>query len=299
MPESAANPVYANVAFLRIPRFDARPVAEQAALKEKLEARARAALAGVAPDERVVLDSDDGLAVILFGDPARALDTAQALHVARPAGAAGGPQLRAARAHLARRRGARVRRRAHRGGGGGAVRRAGPPARDPGFRQGARGSRPGARCRASRRPATSPIRGCACIRSTRPIPAPAPARARRALVQTLAGVAAILALGAAGRYANQVYFAPQPARGLLRHQAARRGLRRRRGARTHAAAHAPRGARGPARGERAPSGLRAARAHGGPQGRRADDGEPRVRRAARQEPKGGFWRELRRKFWGS
>jgi len=76
----AATPVYANVAFLRIPQFSTRPVSDQAALKERLEGRARSAIAALAPDQRAVLDAEDGLAIILFGEPAQALDVAQALH---------------------------------------------------------------------------------------------------------------------------------------------------------------------------------------------------------------------------
>ena len=73
----SARPVYANVAFLRIPRFDAHAVAEQAALKERLEARTREAIARVPLAERVVLDAGDGLALVFFGDPAHALDVTQ------------------------------------------------------------------------------------------------------------------------------------------------------------------------------------------------------------------------------
>ncbi len=78
---SAANPVYANVAFLRIPQFDSRSVTEQAALKEKVEARAREAISGVARIDRVVLDADDGVAIVLFGDPERALRIAESINV--------------------------------------------------------------------------------------------------------------------------------------------------------------------------------------------------------------------------
>ncbi len=74
-----ALPVHANVAFLRIAQFDTRPVAEQAQLKEKLEARTKAATAGIPEADRIVLDADDGLAVVMFGDPAKALQVAQAL----------------------------------------------------------------------------------------------------------------------------------------------------------------------------------------------------------------------------
>ena len=76
------SPVFANVAFLRIPGFDGRPVAQQASLKERLEARLREAIAGMPAAERIVLDADDGLAVVLFGEPARALDLAQSLRAA-------------------------------------------------------------------------------------------------------------------------------------------------------------------------------------------------------------------------
>ena len=76
---TAANPAHASVAMLRIARFSARSVAEQAVLKEDLESRARAALARVPTAERAVLDVDDGLGLVLFGDPARALDVAESL----------------------------------------------------------------------------------------------------------------------------------------------------------------------------------------------------------------------------
>ncbi len=74
-----ATPTSANVAFLRIPQFATLPVSEQASLKERLEGRARSAIAGLAAGERAILDADDGLAIVLFGEPARALDIAQAL----------------------------------------------------------------------------------------------------------------------------------------------------------------------------------------------------------------------------
>ena len=81
---SAATPVYANVAFLRIAQFANRPVADQAALKEQLESRAKAVIESIPADGRVVLDAEDGLAIVLFGGPAQALDIAQALHAGDP-----------------------------------------------------------------------------------------------------------------------------------------------------------------------------------------------------------------------
>jgi hypothetical protein len=77
---NSANPVHAFVAFLRIPMFEAHSVTEQASLKEKLEGRARLALSMLPASDRVVLDADDGLALVLFGEAARALDVAQAIH---------------------------------------------------------------------------------------------------------------------------------------------------------------------------------------------------------------------------
>lgn len=74
-----AAPVFANVAFLRIARFDERSVAEQAAQKERLEERVRKAIAGMPASERIVLDATDGVALVLFGEPAVALDVAQSL----------------------------------------------------------------------------------------------------------------------------------------------------------------------------------------------------------------------------
>jgi len=77
-----ASPVFANIAFLRIARFNERPVVEQATLKERLEARVRAAIAGMPVAERIVLDAADGIALVLFGEPVRALDIAQSLRAA-------------------------------------------------------------------------------------------------------------------------------------------------------------------------------------------------------------------------
>jgi hypothetical protein len=77
---TATTPVHANVAFLRIPQFATFSVSEQAARKERLESRARSAISALAPDQRAVLDAEDGLAIVLFGEPAQALDIAQALH---------------------------------------------------------------------------------------------------------------------------------------------------------------------------------------------------------------------------
>jgi len=78
---NAANPspVQAIVAFARLAGLEALGVSEQARAKEALEARARTAIAGLPLAERVVLDADDGLAVVLFTSPVRALGVAEKL----------------------------------------------------------------------------------------------------------------------------------------------------------------------------------------------------------------------------
>jgi hypothetical protein len=77
---ASSLPTSANVAFLRIAQFATMPVSEQAARKEKLESCTRSVVEALPADERAILDAEDGLAVVVFGEPARALDNAQALH---------------------------------------------------------------------------------------------------------------------------------------------------------------------------------------------------------------------------
>jgi hypothetical protein len=77
--QEAALPIQAHVAFMRIPGFDGRSVAEQASLKDRLEGRVRSAIANIDERDRAVLDAEDGVALVLFGDPARALRIAQSL----------------------------------------------------------------------------------------------------------------------------------------------------------------------------------------------------------------------------
>ena len=78
-PQSA-SPVYASVAYVRIPGFEGLPVAEQVANKERLMGRAQEALASVDSADRAVLDADDGLAIVLFAEPARALALSESMH---------------------------------------------------------------------------------------------------------------------------------------------------------------------------------------------------------------------------
>lgn len=84
MPQAStaagASSVYASVAYLRIPHFEDLPVAEQVAHKERLFARTTEALTRVSPDDRAVLDADDGLALLLLGEPGEALDACERIH---------------------------------------------------------------------------------------------------------------------------------------------------------------------------------------------------------------------------
>jgi hypothetical protein len=76
MSTAAAHPVHASVAFLRIPQFESLSVTEQAARKAHLEDRVHAAIAHVDAAERLVLDAEEGLAVVFFGEPGQAMDAA-------------------------------------------------------------------------------------------------------------------------------------------------------------------------------------------------------------------------------
>ena len=82
MSAAIASPIHAHVAFLRVPDFDARPVADQVAQKEKLEDALLEALARVANSDRIVLDAPDGMALVYFGEAEVALDIAQQLQKA-------------------------------------------------------------------------------------------------------------------------------------------------------------------------------------------------------------------------
>src|SRR5437773_1658229 len=58
-----------SVLFLDIVEYSQRSVAEQIALKERFNAVLTEAIAGVATDDRIILDTGDGAAVSFLGDP--------------------------------------------------------------------------------------------------------------------------------------------------------------------------------------------------------------------------------------
>jgi hypothetical protein len=71
MAEASAIP--ASVVFCRLAEFGARPVAEQALLKEGLEDALASAIAPLAATHRIVLDAPEGAAIVLFDGPESAL----------------------------------------------------------------------------------------------------------------------------------------------------------------------------------------------------------------------------------
>lgn len=79
MSAAPATPVHAHVAVVRLAGFGARAAAEQAQLKVRLEDAVLAATAHIPARDRIVLDTDEGVALVLFGDAEQALDIAQAV----------------------------------------------------------------------------------------------------------------------------------------------------------------------------------------------------------------------------
>lgn len=211
MPEPAAHPVPANVAYLRIAGFASRPVAEQAALKERLVARARAAIAPIPAAQRMVLDADDGLALVVLGDPEVALDLAQAmregggeakLHAGLGHGPLGlcapGPDVRVFGDGLV---------------GAEAAARFSAPDQLLVTQEFARALEAAAPGRARELEAAGEATDAHMRKHAffAPDPARRAARRRRMALAAMAGVAAILLLGVGAREANRRLFPPKPA----------------------------------------------------------------------------------------
>src|SRR5438067_5304527 len=87
-PKSSA--AHAAVIVLKLREFTRKSVAEQAALKARLDAALAAALPALRDDERIVLETPAGAAVVVLGNPGAALDFA-----ARAAASADGAELAA------------------------------------------------------------------------------------------------------------------------------------------------------------------------------------------------------------
>lgn len=70
-------PALASVLYLRLVDFSAKPVAEQARQRARLEAAIGAALVAIVPDDRAVLDAPDGFVLVVLANPVAALSAAE------------------------------------------------------------------------------------------------------------------------------------------------------------------------------------------------------------------------------
>jgi len=73
MPPARSTASHASVAYLRIPEFAQRGVADEAHLKEALEKVVAGALPVLRADEYIVVDAPEGLAVVVLANPRGAL----------------------------------------------------------------------------------------------------------------------------------------------------------------------------------------------------------------------------------
>jgi hypothetical protein len=86
MNNAAISPPLASVLHLKVHEFARRPVLEQARFRAQLEAVIAVTIWDLAPEERIVLEASDGAAIVVFGNPVKALQIAERV---LPAGAAG------------------------------------------------------------------------------------------------------------------------------------------------------------------------------------------------------------------
>jgi class 3 adenylate cyclase len=82
MLERAGRTTICSIVFLDIARYSEAVDARQLAMKDRLNAAIGAALAGIAEQERVILDTGDGAAICFLGDPEDALFAATAINEA-------------------------------------------------------------------------------------------------------------------------------------------------------------------------------------------------------------------------
>jgi hypothetical protein len=83
-----------SVVFLDIVEYSRKPVAEQIFFKERLNTLLTEALASVAPNDRIILDTGDGAALSFLGDPEDALYVSLALREAVQMPQPPGPELK-------------------------------------------------------------------------------------------------------------------------------------------------------------------------------------------------------------
>jgi hypothetical protein len=96
MPERANRTFICSVLFLDIAEYSKKPVTEQIQLKDRFNALIAESIRDIAPNDRVILDAGDGVAINFLGDPEDALFVAMSLRECF-APKAGGPSGLAAR----------------------------------------------------------------------------------------------------------------------------------------------------------------------------------------------------------
>lgn len=77
MSQAPSAPTLASVVFLKIQEFTGRTVAEQARLRAQLEAVVGVAISGLPIEDRILLDTPDGAAVVVLANPRGALEVAE------------------------------------------------------------------------------------------------------------------------------------------------------------------------------------------------------------------------------
>src|ERR1700704_718063 len=79
MPERANRTVICSVLFLDIAEYSKKPVSEQIQLKDRFNSLIAESIRDIAPNDRIILDTGDGVAINFLGDPEDALFVAMTL----------------------------------------------------------------------------------------------------------------------------------------------------------------------------------------------------------------------------
>ena len=79
MPERANRTFICSVLFLDIAEYSKKPVSEQIQLKDRFNTLIAEAICDIAPNDRIILDTGDGVAINFLGDPEDALFVAMSL----------------------------------------------------------------------------------------------------------------------------------------------------------------------------------------------------------------------------
>jgi PEGA domain len=79
MPERANRTFICSVLFLDISEYSKKPVSEQIQLKDRFNSLIAESIRDIAPNDRIILDTGDGVAVNFLGDPEDALFVAMSL----------------------------------------------------------------------------------------------------------------------------------------------------------------------------------------------------------------------------